>query len=339
MSETPKSNCPDCSDLDRRGFLRTAALMTAATATAATVRAEDKTTEPKPVAKAKPAEELIKELVSTLTDDQKKQVILPWDHGAGEGKIATRHGMYNAPVMKKVIGKEYTKPQQELLERIVKSMCSDDEGYKKISRNGRWDGSGSFDGCGALIFGDVAEGKKYAFLFTGHHLTMRVDGNSEEGAAFGGPMYYGHSAGGYSDRNVFNFQTKSVLSVWENLNEQQRKKALMTMNPGEGPKSIQFRKDQYPGVPYEDLTKDQRKHVEQVMRDILAPYRKEDADEVMEIVKKNGGMEKIHIGFFEDKAMKDNERWHFWRLEGPGFVWNYRVLDHVHTFVNISSKV
>ena len=26
----------------------------------------------------------------------------------------------------------------------------------------------------------------------------------------------------------------------------------------------------------------------------------------------------------------------FWRLEGPGFVWNFRVLPHVHTFVNIA---
>jgi hypothetical protein len=35
----------------------------------------------------------------------------------------------------------------------------------------------------------------------------------------------------------------------------------------------------------------------------------------------------------------DKEPWHFWRLEGPGFVWNYRVLEHVHTYVNISSKL
>ena len=25
----------------------------------------------------------------------------------------------------------------------------------------------------------------------------------------------------------------------------------------------------------------------------------------------------------------------YWRLEGPGFVWNYRVLPHVHCFVNV----
>ena len=51
-------------------------------------------------------------------------------------------------------------------------------------------------------------------------------------------------------------------------------------------------------------------------------------------------MEKIHLAFYKDDEGKaTTSRWHFWRLEGPGFVWNYRVLPHVHTFVNISAKI
>ena len=49
---------------------------------------------------------------------------------------------------------------------------------------------------GADIFGDPSKGK-FAFQFTGHHLTIRCDGDSEEGAAFGGPIYYGHTPNGY----------------------------------------------------------------------------------------------------------------------------------------------
>jgi hypothetical protein len=48
-------------------------------------------------------------------------------------------------------------------------------------------------------------------------------------------------------------------------------------------------------------------------------------------------MEKIHLGFFKDDA--EAKQWDFWRLEGPGFIWNYRVLPHVHCFVRISSKL
>jgi hypothetical protein len=195
-----------------------------------------------------------------------------------------------------------------------------------------------------LIFGEAAEGKKYSWVFTGHHLTVRCDGNSEEGAAFGGPMYYGHSPNGYSDRNVFNYQTKSVLSVFEALSERQRKVAVLQLDrraQNEGIASVKLRtaKEPKPGLSFGEMNKDQQRLVEKVMRDILSPYRKEDTDEVMDIVKANGGLERIHLAFYQDQGMNDNQRWHFWRLVGPGFVWNYRVLPHVHTYVNISSKV
>jgi hypothetical protein len=63
----------------------------------------------------------------------------------------------------------------------------------------------------------------------------------------------------------------------------------------------------------------------------------------MAIIKKNGGMEKIKLAFYtedyQDGRTSKEQPWSFWRLEGPGFVWNYRVLPHVHTYVNISSKL
>jgi hypothetical protein len=152
-------------------------------------------------------------------------------------------------------------------------------------------------------------------------------------------MYYGHSINGYSDRNVFNFQTKSVLSVFDALGDDQRKKAIVSGTPGEQAPSVKIRREAArPGIGYAELSSDQRTLIAEVMRELLSPYRKEDADEVMQIVRDTGGMEKLHLAFYRDKDAKENERWHFWRLEGPGFVWNYRVLPHVHCFVNISSQ-
>jgi hypothetical protein len=338
LPESQKPYCPECESIDRRDFIRvvgtSAAVLATVGTTAAVPRAARANDKP-----AKPAEALIRELYTSLSEDQKKTVVLPWDHQRSQG-MPTRLGMYNSPLGKR-IGEAYTKPQQELLERILRSICSGDEGYQRISRNGKFDGSGSFTGIGATIFGEPADGKKFALVFAGHHLTVRCDGNSEEGAAFGGPMYYGHSPNGYSNSNVFFYQTQSVLSLFDALNEAQRKKAIRKDSPGEQAPSVRFRKagEAYPGVSIQELTKDQKQLVEKVMRDVLSPYRKEDADEVMEIIKQNGGMDKIHIAFYEDSRMNDGQRWHFWRLDGPGFVWNYRVLPHVHTFVNISSKV
>src|SRR5262245_4427446 len=198
-------------------------------------------------------------------------------------------------------------------------MSAGDEGYRQVSRLGTWDASRTFANCGALIFGDPTPGNKFAFVFAGHHLTIRCDGNTEEGPAFGGPIYYGHSPNGYSRGNVFNYQTRSVLKVFDALSAKQREKAVIggqvgNRGPGEQANSVQFRAraEQRPGLPAEDMTADQRTLVEQVMRDVLSPYRKEDGDEVMEIIKKNGGLAQIKLAFYEDAGMRDGQPWHFW---------------------------
>jgi hypothetical protein len=346
MSENRKPICPECGTtaeaLDRRDFMRVVSAASAAgvlAGAAPQLLAADKTPVKIPEKPAKPAEDLVKELFGSIDEDQKKLILLPWDHGAAKGATATRLRMYNGPIMNRKIGDIYTKTQQELIERILRAISSDEEGYKRVTRNGTFDGSGSFEGCGAMLFGDPKG--QWAWVFTGHHLTVRCDGDSEPGAAFGGPIYYGHSPNGYSNRNCFNYQTQAVLSVFDALDGKQRDRAVLDGTPGEQEPSVRFRKpgDKRPGLGVADMTKDQLTLVERVMRTILDPFRKEDGDEVMAIIKATGGMEKIHLAFYRDAKMKDDEPWHFWRLEGPGFVWNYRVLPHVHTYVNISSKV
>lgn len=343
MNDERSGLCPDCSVTNetglrdaRRAFLRTmgggAAALVAAGPLVRRAVAEEK-------AAAKPAEGLIRELYGTLTEEQRREVVLPWDHGASGG-TPTRLGMYNSPISGKRIAQSYDKAQQELVQRIFKAILSGEEAYERISRGGKWDGAGSFQGIGCMLFGNPTDGK-FAAVFSGHHLTVRCDGNSEPNAAFGGPMYYGHSANGHSEQNVYNFQTKRVQAVYAMLDGKQREKAVAKGNPGEQAGSVKFRKagEAHPGIGYADLSADQRALVEAVMRDLLSPFRKEDADEVMQIVKQNGGMEKLSLAFYADDAeAQKNERWHFWRLEGPGFVWNFRVLPHVHCFVNIAGQ-
>src|SRR5262249_20697871 len=139
-------------------------------------------------------------------------------------------------------------------------ICAGEEGYRRISREGNFDGSGSFQGIGATLFGEPGDGKKFALVFAGHHLTVRCDGNSEEGAAFGGPMYYGHSPNGYNAKNVFWYQTQSVLNVFDALSEKQRQQAIVTGSPGEHAPSVRFRgaSEAKPGIILKDLSDDQR---------------------------------------------------------------------------------
>jgi hypothetical protein len=272
-----------------------------------------------------------------MTAEQKRTVVLPWNHGEQNGRLATRLGMFNAAINNQRIGQIYTPAQQELIGRILRSISSGDDGYRQITRNGTFDNSQTLQNCGSHIFGDPSQGQ-FSWVFSGHHLTVRCDGNSEADAAFGGPMYYGHSPDGYSQRNIFFYQTKSVLEVFDALTEAQRRTAIVVGTPGELYDSVRFRGAPYPGLPSSELTADQKRLVEAVMREVLSPFRREDGDEVMQIIRRNGGLDRIHLAFYRDRGATDNNRWHFWRLEGPGFVWNYRVLPHVHTYVNIAVR-
>jgi hypothetical protein len=335
------TNCPECDGFDRRDFVRvlggTAVTLVGLQAVPRMARADepakDQTRSPKP------AEALIRELFSGMTAEQKQLAVYPWDHKVNSTATPTRLRMFNAAFAKN-IGDVYTRPQQELVERILRSISSDEDGYRRITRNGTFDASQSLQRCGAYVFGDPSSNGQFAWVFQGHHITVRCDGNSMPNAAFGGPMYYGHSPDGYSQRNCFYYQTQAVRSVFDALNEDQRKKAVVNGTPGEQEPSIQFRKagEAHPGIAAGELSLDQRNLVRTVMREVLSPFRREDGDEVMEIIGRNGGLERIHLAFYRDAGDTSNEKWHFWRLEGPGFVWNYRVLPHVHTFVNIAAQ-
>jgi hypothetical protein len=344
MSEQAKIQCPECDDgVGRRDFLMTvggtAVTLAGLEAVPQIVQAQPAAQPAQPAQRAaKPAEGLIRELYQSLQPGQRYMVVYPFNHGGGNNRTATRLGMYNAPIFGRfTVGTAYKRSQQELIERILRSIASDEEGYSRITRNGTFDATQSFQRCGAYIFGDPTNNQQFSFVFTGHHLTVRCDGNSEPNTAFGGPMYYGHSPDGFSQRNVFNYQTRSVLAVWDALNAAQRRSATMAeyVNPREQAGSIRHRREGYPGVAYRELTADQRRLIDTVMRDLISPFRREDGDEVMDLIRRNGGMERIHLGFFRDATTAEGQ-WDFWRLEGPGFVWNFRVLPHVHCYVNIA---
>lgn len=332
--------CPECEmtedSLDRRGFLHAAA-GTAVTLVGlqAVPSATPRLVADAPARAARPAEALIRELHAGLSDAQKSRVVLPWNHGPANG-TPTRLRMYNAAIFgDRRLQDVYTPAQRELVQRILKGICSGDEGFRLISRGGTWDGSREFENCGAYIFGDPTGDNQFSWVFTGHHLTVRCDGNSQPDAAFGGPMYYGHSPDGWSQRNLFFPQTRAVKEVFDSLNDNQRRQAMATWGQNETREqegSVQFRQT-FPGLSVRELTADQRALLQRAMRKILEPYRQEDADEVMQIMRRNGGLERLHLAFYRDGA--NDERWSFWRIEGPGFVWNFRVLPHVHTFVNI----
>jgi hypothetical protein len=83
-----------------------------------------------------------------------------------------------------------------------------------------------------------------------------------------------------------------------------------------------------------ELAADQRGLVQKVMADLLAPFRKEDADEVMKLVNQSG-FEQLHLAFYKNEDIGNDGVWDVWQIEGPTMVWYFRGKPHVHVWAHV----
>lgn len=318
----PRHECPDCEHgFSRRDFI--AASGAALAAASLPLMGRHAVAAPSPKSAAETA---VKNLYESLTKEQQPIVALPFDEPR-RTKISANWHITKANV------ESFSADQQELIDAIFKGVTSGD-GYERFMRQ-MDDDSGGFKKYSVAIFGDPNNGP-FEFELTGRHHTIRADGNSVEGAAFGGPIVYGHSKQGNSPQNLFSYQTKRADEVFKALDGKQRESALLEKAPNES--AVQLRKDGFPGISCGDLAADQKELVSAVLRDIMQPYRQEDVDEVMEIVKAGGGMDQVRIAFYKSGDLDNDEVWDVWRLEGPTLVCHFRGAPHVHAYINIAKK-
>jgi hypothetical protein len=194
------------------------------------------------------------------------------------------------------------------------------------------------------LFGKPGSGK-FEFVYTGRHCTRRCDGDSVEGTAFGGPIFYGHAAGTFYEEadhkgNAYWFQAKRANELYQALDGKQRKVALLDKRSrGErGNKTIQTKGSTkgLEGLPVSELAADQKGLFQKVLTDLLAPFRKQDAAEAMKLIKAND-LEKLHISYYKKENIGEDEVWDVWQVEGPKMVWYFRGKPHVHVWANIEA--
>ena len=327
MSETT-SYCPDCSvDWSRRQFVRTVGAT--AVAAAAAPFAVTGTSAADVRTKTSTAEMVVKRLYDSLTAEQSSVICLPFDH-----KLRSRVSA-NWGVTDPEIGTDfYTDEQRSLISKILKNVTSED-GYERLLKQ-MDDDAGGLDQYYCAIFGEPGT-DRFEWELTGRHLTIRADGDSVPGAAFGGPIVYGH---GEEDpkQNLFHYQTKKVNEVFDALDSRHRTEALLKRAPKENEVPLQGAGGRFSGMPVSELSADQKELVESVIRILLAPYRPEDVDEVAAIIRKSGGLDQLHMAFYEAGDLDNDKVWDIWRVEGPSFVWHFRGAPHVHAYINIGMK-
>ncbi|MCA9175593.1 MAG: DUF3500 domain-containing protein [Planctomycetales bacterium] len=275
------------------------------------------------------AEVAVKEFYSTLSDSQKEKICFPFEHEKRK-RINANWGVTDPE-----IGSDfYTKAQRETIKNVLKQITSE-EGYERFLKQMEED-AGGWDAYHVGVFGDP-NSSLFQFLLTGRHITLRADGDSVPGYAFGGAVIYGHGEEDPSE-NIYHYQTKQANKVFGALNEDQRAKAMVEKAPRENAVELQGAKGQFTGVSVSTFSDDQKQLVKETIDVMLAPYRKEDRDEVHTMLEHNGGIEQLHMTYYRQGDLKNDKVWDIWRVEGPALVWHFRGAPHAHTYLNIGQK-
>ena len=308
--------------IDRRSFVRTVGQGVVAAAVAGKAGAHLQAA-PTPNS---PAETLVKEFYDSLSPTQRNAVCLPFDDPRRLRISPNWH------VTEPNVGDDFYRPaQRELIARILKSVMSED-GYARVQKQME-DDAGGLDFYSVAIFGRPGVGK-FQWELTGRHLAIRADGNSVDKMAFGGPIVYGHGEETPRD-NLFYYQTKLANAVFDALDPDQRMAALLKRAPRETDVPLQGKKGTFPGIRVSEMSDDQKALFKKTVRAMLAPYRKEDVDEVVDVIKKTGGFESLSMAFYQQGDLEKDRIWDIWRVEGPGFVWHFRGAPHVHTYIHV----
>ena len=326
--------CPDCGpEVSRRDFMKTAAGAAVAASLARSTVAWAGLKDDAP-------ETLVKTFHKSLTDEQRKEIVLPWDHKY------RLHVSNNWNVTRPKIGQFYTKDQQQLIRDIVKGLSSP-EGQEKFPRVMKQDNKG-FENYSTAIFGNPEE-NKFVWFFTGRHLTLKCDGDTQEGAVFGGPIFYGN-AGDAKDNfneepthpgNLFWHQAQTANKLFAALDGKQREKALLTTTPAEAIATVRLKGEAGPfsGVCAGELSPDLKGLVGELLKSVLGPYRASDVAEALKVVHDSGGVDKLHLSYYSDEDLGKDGVWDNWMIQGPKITWFFRGHPHVHTWVNIGTAL
>ncbi len=337
------AQCPDCSPdcdmpriivvneplpqrrIERRAFLKKTVGAFAAAAIA-------------PLARAAKSETLVQQFAKTLTEAQRAKICFSFE----DRKRTLVDNNWH--IVDEKLGSFFTKDQQAMVREIFLGLHSPEYAEKVMQQVVHDSGKAGFEDSSVALFGEPESGK-FEFVLTGRHCTRRCDGDSVEGAAFGGPIFYGHAAGTFNETaehpgNAYWYQAKRANAVFQMLDGKQREKALLARGREEtGNDTVKLRgkNADIEGLAVADMTKDQREGVRGVMRDLLAPFRKEDTDEAMKFIEA-AGLENLHMAFYKAGDIGNDGVWDVWQIEGPNMVWYFRGAPHVHVWVNIAAS-
>ena len=282
---------------------------------------------------AKP-ESLVTQLFGSLNDAQRAAICRPFDD-------PLRSKVNNNWMITKSQKEVLNQDQQDLVRQIFMSLHSPEYAQRVFDQVVHdSEGEGFAAGTAVALFGEPGTGK-FEFVLTGRHCTRRCDGDSVAGAAFGGPIFYGHAAKGFREDaqhtgNAYWYQAIRANQVFGMLDGKQRERALVeTVRPERETQTVALsgRRQGLAGIPVAALAPDQKNMVRSVLKDVLAPFRAEDVAESLRLIEPQ--FDALHMAFCKGMDIGGDGVWDVWQIEGPQMLWLFRGSPHVHVWVHV----
>jgi hypothetical protein len=266
--------------------------------------------------KAATSETLVQQLYGSLDEAQRKALCFGWSH----------------PRRLMVDNNWHITPQK--IRDVLKADL-----WRQFDQDNK--GDGGFGSASIALFGEPGT-SQFEFVLTGRHCTRRCDGDSEKGAAFGGPIFYGHAAQGFNEKpdhpgNAYWYQAKRANEVFQALDGKQREAALLAESRDEdGNDTVKLtgKTKGLEGIRLSEMSADQKDLVRKVLADLLKPFRQSEAEESMKYIEA-GGFDNLHMAFYKNQDVGKDSVWDVWQIEGPNMIWYFRGDPHVHCWAHI----
>src|SRR4030095_11000967 len=208
-----------CCGQSRRDFLKTTAGLAAASAVGSVPLIG------RAAVLAATSETLVATLYKSLREEQRKALCFSFDHPLRTEVDNNWH------ITDQHISAFLDKDQNQMVKEIFLGLHSPEYAETVLKQVEHDSGKAGFGDSSIALFCEPGTGK-FEFVLSGRHCTRRCDGDSVEGAAFGGPIFYGHAAKGFYEKadhpgNAYWYQAVRANEVFKMLDGKQRALALL----------------------------------------------------------------------------------------------------------------
>src|SRR5262245_48464161 len=277
-----------------------------------------------------PVHALARRLYTSLDPEQRAQTCVSYDH-----PLRQYHNRGVSGGGRSVLG-GFTREQRQILTDLLYSGLSE-SGRERVPEEyfTRWTGVHSMR---VLVCGDPTA-PPYQIILTGCLLTSRIGGKSGEGAAFGGPQIYGDQRGNEKvglPGNVYRDKFVLAQRLLQGLDPGIRKHALLEEAPVQTQIELQGRHGVFDGIPVAELGTEGKSLAHELVERIFSTYPLDDVLHARECIVANGGLDALHLSYYQHGEDGDIPEGQVFRLEGPSTALYFRGYPHVHAFINVA---